>query len=130
MAMAGLYEFWRDGTLPDEHPNAWWVTCTVLTTAAESTPLAGGGAGAETGAGRPRSLADIHPRMPLVLPAGRWDAWLDPGRTDPEELRKLLAPAPAGMLRAYPVTTDVSNVRNNGPGLVTELEAPEEDTLF
>ncbi|MER7399733.1 SOS response-associated peptidase [Streptomyces sp. NPDC000151] len=125
MAMAGLYEFWRDPTLPPDHPQAWWATCTVVTTAAETTPLAGA-----SGAAGPRSLADIHPRMPLVLPPDRWDAWLDPATTDIEELRELLAPPPAGMMRAYPVSTEVSNVRNNSPELVKELAAPEEETLF
>ncbi|MFF3768330.1 SOS response-associated peptidase [Streptomyces sp. NPDC001922] len=124
MAMAGLYEFWRDGTLPPEHPRAWWVTCSVVTTEAETTPLAGA-----AGDG-PGSLAEIHPRMPLVLPEDRWSAWLDPARTDPDDLRSLLAPPPAGTVRAYPVSTDVSNVRNNGPELLKELEAPEEETLF
>ncbi|MCS0634369.1 SOS response-associated peptidase [Streptomyces sp. LP05-1] len=123
-AMAGLYEFWRDRTLPDDHPDAWWVTCTVITTAAETAPLAA--APAEG----PRSLADIHPRMPLMLTPDRWDAWLDPTRTEPGELRELLAPPPEGLMRAYPVTSAVSNVRNNGPELLTELEAPEEGTLF
>lgn len=37
-AMAGLYEFWRDRTLPDDHPAAWWVTCSVITTEAETSP--------------------------------------------------------------------------------------------
>jgi len=32
--------------------------------------------------------------------------------------------------RAYPVPTEVSNVRNNGPELVTELDGPEVGTLF
>ncbi|MFH8571605.1 SOS response-associated peptidase [Streptomyces sp. NPDC017993] len=125
MAMAGLFEFWRDGTLPAEHPQAWWVTCTVVTTAAETTPLAGA-----TGGEGPQSLADIHPRMPLVLTPDRWDAWLDPGRTEPDELRELLAPPPTGLMRAHPVPTDVSNVRNNGPELVAELDGPEIATLF
>jgi putative SOS response-associated peptidase YedK len=31
-ALAGLYEFWRDGTLPGDHPRAWWATATVITT--------------------------------------------------------------------------------------------------
>ena len=133
MAMAGLFEFWRDKTLPDEHPQAWWVTCTVITTEAETAPLAnaGGGTGGGTGGGEgPRALADIHPRMPLALPEERWDAWLDPRGTDPDELRALLAPPPAGLMRAHPVTTEVSNVRNNSPELVEELAAPEESTLF
>lgn len=123
-AMAGLYEFWRDRTLPDEHPLAWWVTCSVITTEAETTPLAG-----EPESG-PASLADIHPRMPLMLTPDRWNAWLDPSRTDVEDLRTLLEPPPAGLLRAHPVSTAVSNVRNNGPELLKELEGPEEGTLF
>ncbi|PSJ25518.1 hypothetical protein B7P34_27835 [Streptosporangium nondiastaticum] len=129
MAMAGLYEFWRDPTLPPDHPQAWWATCTVLTTEAEHEPFAlpEGGRAPEGG---PRSLAEIHPRMPLVLPPDRWAAWLDPGRTGTEELRGLLTPPPAGSVRAYPVTTAVSDVRNNGPELVKEIEAPEEATLF
>ncbi|MGW7055166.1 SOS response-associated peptidase [Streptomyces sp. NPDC054887] len=124
MAMAGLYEFWRDRTLPDDHPQAWWVTCTVITTEAEKSPLAVAPA---TG---PGSLADIHPRMPLMLTPDRWDAWLDPSRTDLDDLRELLAPPPGGLMRAYPVTTAVSNVRNNGPELMEELPAPEVETLF
>jgi putative SOS response-associated peptidase YedK len=129
MAMAGLYEFWRDATLPEEHPRAWWTTCTVVTTEAETTPLPGPrAAGADEAA--PGSLSEIHPRMPLMLPPDRWDAWLDPRRTEPEEIRPLLAPPPPGLVRAYPVATEVSNVRNNGPELVRELPAPEEQTLF
>ncbi|MEW1722188.1 SOS response-associated peptidase [Streptomyces sp. NPDC093109] len=124
MALAGLYEFWRDPALPPDHPGAWWATCTVLTTEAETTPL---GVAPADG---PRALADIHPRMPLMLTPDRWDAWLDPARADPEELRHLLVPPPAGLMRAYPVATAVSNVRNNGPELLTELAAPEESTLF
>jgi len=129
MALAGIYEFWRDRTLPDDHPLAWWATCSVLTTEAETTPLAGGAA--EQSAGDPpRALADIHPRMPLVLTPDLWDDWLDPRRTDPADLRELLVPPPAGFLRAYPVGTAVSDVRNNGPELLEPLPAPEEATLF
>jgi putative SOS response-associated peptidase YedK len=124
MALAGLYEFWRDRTLPDDHPGSWWVTCSVVTTEAETTPLG------VAPAGGPGALADIHPRMPLMLTPDRWDAWLDPDRTDAGELRGLLDPPPAGLMRAYPVTTAVSNVRNNGPELLDELAAPEESTLF
>ncbi|MFV2121756.1 SOS response-associated peptidase [Streptomyces sp. Act-28] len=123
-AMAGLYEFWRDPTLPPDHPGAWRATCSVITTEAERTPLS------VAPAEGPRSLADIHPRMPLMLTEDRWDAWLDPARTDVEEVRALLAPPPGGLMRAYPVATAVSNVRNNGPELVTELDAPEDATLF
>ena len=123
-AMAGLYEFWRDRTLPDDHPRAWWTTCTVVTTAAETTDLAG-----YQGHG-PRSLFAIHPRMPLMMTPDRWDAWLDPATTDPDELRGLLTAPRPGLLRAYPVGTAVSSVQNNSPELLDELAAPEEETLF
>ncbi|MEU7111045.1 SOS response-associated peptidase [Streptomyces sp. NPDC046182] len=123
-AMAGLYEFWRDRTLPDDHPAAWWVTCSVVTTEAEQGPL---GVAPEEG---PHSLADIHPRMPLMLTPDRWDAWLDPRRTDVEELRGLLDAPREGLMRAFPVATAVSNVRNNGPELMKELDGPEIGTLF
>ena len=62
MAMAGLYEFWRDRTLPGDHPLAWWVTCTVVTTEAETTPLAGA-----TSEG-PRSLAATSPGITVIGP--------------------------------------------------------------
>ena len=124
MALAGLYEFWRDPTLPPDHSAAWWATCAVVTLEAETTPMA------RPPAEGPRALADIHPRMPLALPRDRWDAWLDPTLTDAAQVRALLAPPPPGTLRAYPVSTEVSNVRNNGPELLKELPAPEEGTLF
>ncbi|WP_165989470.1 SOS response-associated peptidase [Streptomyces sp. YIM 98790] len=127
MAMAGLFEFWRDRSLPDDHPRAWWTTCTVITTEAETTPYAGAG---ETAGDRPVTLHDIHPRMPLMLPADRWDAWLDPAQRDPERLRELLAPPPPGLMRAYPVGREVNSTANNGPGLVTEIPEPEDTTLF
>ncbi|MEE1938856.1 SOS response-associated peptidase [Streptomyces sp. TRM 70361] len=127
MAMAGLYEFWRDRTLPEDHPRAWWATCAVITTEAQTEPFAGAGGGDGDG---PRSLADIHPRMPLALTPDRWDAWLDPARTDPDEVRELLVPPPPEAVRAYPVGTGVSNVRNNGPELLAELDGPEAGTLF
>ncbi|MFG3380943.1 SOS response-associated peptidase [Streptomyces sp. NPDC047999] len=123
-AMAGIYEFWRDRTLPDGHPRAWWATCSVITTEAETGPL---GVAPEAG---PATLADIHPRMPLLLTPDRWDAWLDPARTEPGDLAALLAPPPQGLMRAYPVPTAVSNVRNNGPELLEELSGPEEPVLF
>lgn len=129
MAMAGLYEFWRDRTLPDDHPRAWWATCAVITTEAETTPLARTAGDPAPGEG-PGALADIHPRMPLTLTPDRWDAWLDPARTDPDDLLALLAPPPPGSMRAYPVATAVSDVRNNGAELLEPLPAPEEATLF
>jgi putative SOS response-associated peptidase YedK len=110
LAMAGLYEFWRDRTREDDDPLAWWSTVTVLTTAAED------------------SVGRIHDRMPLAVPRERWQEWLDPGRDgaeDPAALTSRLVPAAPGLLAAYPVSTAVNNVRNNGPELIAELPAAD-----
>ncbi|KQV23803.1 MULTISPECIES: SOS response-associated peptidase [unclassified Kitasatospora] len=114
LALAGLYEFWRDRRFPADHPEAWLVTCTVVTTEAEP------------------ALAPIHHRMPLFLDPESFDAWLDPALSDPDELRGLLVPPPPGALLARPIGPAVGNIRNNGPELLRplgELE-PDDSTLF
>jgi putative SOS response-associated peptidase YedK len=108
MAMAGLYEIWRDPTRDDDDPQRFRWSCTVLTTTAED------------------AVGHIHDRMPLLVEPERYAAWLDPGQDDTEVLRSLLVPAAPGRLEAYPVSTSVNNVRNNGPELLEPLpvEAP------
>jgi putative SOS response-associated peptidase YedK len=103
LAMAGLYEIWRDPTRDDHDPLRFRWTCTVLTTSAED------------------DLGHIHDRMPLLVEPERYAAWLDPEATAADELRGLLVPAAPGRLEAFPVSTDVNNVRNNGPDLVVPL---------
>jgi putative SOS response-associated peptidase YedK len=103
LAMAGLYEIWRDPAKDDDDPTRFRWTCTVLTTSAED------------------SLGHIHDRMPLMLTPDRYDEWLDPRRSGKEDLLALLEPAAPGRLEAFPVSTLVSNVRNNGPELVVPL---------
>jgi putative SOS response-associated peptidase YedK len=103
LAMAGLYEIWRDPTKADDDPERFRWTCTVLTTEAED------------------DLGHIHDRMPLMVPRDRWVAWLDPTSADGADRLALLEPAAPGRLEAYPVSTAVGNVRNNGPELVDPL---------
>lgn len=105
LAMAGLYELWRDPDRDADDPQRWRWTCTVLTTQAED------------------DLGHIHDRMPLMVPSGRWDDWLDPRRAGDAEL---LVPAAPGALEARPVSTLVNNVANNGPELVEPLRAEGE----
>lgn len=107
LAMAGLYDIWRDPGLPEDAPDLFRWTCTILTTTAED------------------SLGHIHDRMPLMLPHSSYDAWLDP-RTDGADVRDLLVPAAPGRLEAYPVSAAVGNVANNGPELVRPLPAEGE----
>ena len=51
-----------------------------------------------------------------------------PGRLRRDDLLSLLVPAAPGLLEAFPVSTDVNNVRNNGPELVEPI--PAEDALL
>jgi putative SOS response-associated peptidase YedK len=102
LAMAGLYEFWRDDTIPEGEPGAWVVSCAVLTTSATD------------------DVGRLHDRMPLLVPADQRDRWLDPKHPGPseKEISTVLLPALPGILEAYPVSTAVNNVANNGPELI------------
>ena len=103
LAMAGLYEIWRDPGVADGEPDAFRWTCTVLTTRAED------------------SLGHIHDRMPLLVEPDRYATWLDPMESDRSKLVDLLVPAAPGRLEAYPVSTMVNNVNNTGPELAQPL---------
>jgi len=103
LAMAGLYEVWRDKTRDDDDPQRFLWSCTVITTSAED------------------SVGHIHDRMPLMVERDRWASWLDPAVDDPDTLKQLLVPAAPGRLEAYPVSTAVNSVRNNGPELLDAL---------
>ena len=105
MAMAGLYEIWRDASVPEDQEGAFLWTTTVITTSAED------------------DLGHIHDRMPMLVESGRYAEWLDPRKSEPDELRQLLVPAAPGRLEAYPVSTSVNNVRNNGRELLEPLAA-------
>jgi putative SOS response-associated peptidase YedK len=100
LAFAGLYELWRDKSVPDGDPAAWLWSATVITTTA------------------PDELGQIHDRMPMVIAPESWEDWLDPGQTDISDLKALLAPAAVSGLATYPVSTLVNAVRNNGPELI------------
>ena len=102
LAFAGIWTMWRGETL----------TCSVLTTAA----LGG--------------LKAVHDRMPLILPAERWPAWLA-GGGDAQELLRPLNERDLAAIEVRAVGPEVGNVRNNGPGLVAASSAAElEETLF
>jgi putative SOS response-associated peptidase YedK len=57
--------------------------------------------------------APVHSRMPVILPAQAYDAWLDPANQDAGSLQELLRPYPAGRMRCYPVSTWVNNPRHD-----------------
>jgi putative SOS response-associated peptidase YedK len=107
IAFAGLYEFWRGGDGPT------LTTCTIITTPAEG------------------DLAQIHERMPLVLPRSAWTRWLDPSEADPADLLTSWDEAAGEHLELRPVDPLVNKVDNNGPELVRRAEpVVEPQTLF
>jgi len=99
LAMAGLYEWWREPSAPEGDESAWRLTCTIITTDATD------------------DVGRIHDRMPMTIDPEHWSPWLDPGLGS-VEAQALLLPASAGRLEAYPVSTAVNSVRNNGPELL------------
>lgn len=107
LAMAGLYEIWRDKSKPEDDPEAFVWSATILTTDATD------------------DVGQIHDRMPMLVDRKDWAAWLDPDNDDTDALHEILAPAVPGVLEAYPVSTDVNNVRNNGPHLIDPLPPDE-----
>lgn len=92
-AFAGLWERWEKGASPVE-------SCTIITTSAND------------------DLQAIHDRMPVILPEGAYDQWLDP-EAKPVRLMALLKPFDAAPMRATPISTIVNNVRNDSPECLT-----------
>lgn len=103
LAMAGLYEHWRDPESGD------LITSATIITA--------------NSAGK---LAQIHDRMPVVLPQDRYEAWLAPEGESKAALLALLDVKGADRdLTADPVSRLVNSVHNNGAELVEPLPFEE-----
>lgn len=98
---AGLWESWHG---PD---GAHMLSCTIITT----TPN--------------QLLAEIHDRMPVILPGQAYEQWLDPAERAPDQLQGLLKPYPAAEMSAHPVSTLVNNPKNDTPQCISPVQ-----TLF
>jgi putative SOS response-associated peptidase YedK len=103
MSLAGIWSAWRSPATEE-----WERRFAIITTEAAG------------------SIANIHDRMPVILPAEVWDPWLDPSLTDPEEALALLTPLDHDLIMEHAVSSEVNDVRNNHPGLKT----PHSDKLF
>jgi putative SOS response-associated peptidase YedK len=106
LCFAGIYELWRDGSVPPDHENAWLWTASVITTEAAD------------------EIGRIHDRTPMVISPQGWDDWLDPANNDKALLMAMMQPATSsgsGGLTTHPVSTAVNSVRNNGPDLIEPL---------
>ena len=65
----------------------------------------------------------IHDRMPVILPRGDYQAWLDADNEDTEGLLAMLTPASPDHWIAFPVSRAVNNARNDRPGLLDPVSA-------
>ena len=106
LALAGLYEWWRDPSKADNDPSRWLLSATTLTkhTAPE--------------------LEHIHDRNPVLLSADTIDAWLDPHVVGDRELLDAVAAESnmvAGEVDFFEVGQAVGAVRNNSPELILPL---------
>ena len=97
MAFAGLWEYWRS---PDGDP---LVSMTIITSDAVGP------------------MREIHDRMPMILPAGEWDAWLDP-RADPEPMLSPPSEELVAGLELRPIGPRVGAVANDDPELLHRVE--------
>lgn len=105
LAMAGLYEHWQGegGEVID--------SCTVLTTDANS------------------DLDSVHHRMPVILRAEDYAAWLSL-ETAPQALASLAVAPPPGSLTGVPVKRFVNDPRHEGPECLAPVEVAEQEGLF
>ncbi|HPF25464.1 MAG TPA: SOS response-associated peptidase [Steroidobacteraceae bacterium] len=94
LAMAGLWESWGTGEVLE--------SCTIITTAALG------------------SVAELHDRMPRILPATRHSEWLDPA-TELESLEAVLGAPVEVDLAFHPVSKRVNSPRNEGPELIAPI---------
>jgi putative SOS response-associated peptidase YedK len=96
-AFAGLWERWHKGE------GGPLDTCTIITTSPNEL------------------IAELHDRMPVILPPARFDEWLKTTPMAPERLQEILAPHPAEGMEAYPVSTYVNKPANDGPECIARL---------
>ena len=99
-AFAGLWDRWEapEGTVVE--------SCTILTTVPNDL------------------VAQIHDRMPVILPRQEFGLWLDPEVRDPDRLLPLLRAYPAEEMITFPVSRRVSNPANDDPSCIEPHEEP------
>ncbi|WP_218714153.1 SOS response-associated peptidase family protein [Arthrobacter sp. BF1] len=104
IAFAGLYTWWPDKSLPEDHEDYWTLTTTILTRAAVG------------------EVSQLHDRTPVTLPPSFWDEWLDAGQDGDQTL------VDAAVAAATPVAEalefhQVGPLKGDGPELVAPINS-------
>ncbi|MEM6639479.1 MAG: SOS response-associated peptidase [Pseudomonadota bacterium] len=97
-ALAGLWEAWDDGK-----SDALLHTCTIVTT--QPHP----------------ALADLHSRMPVIVPFEQQSEWMDPAVTDADTLRAHIKSFDGDVMTWHRVAKAVGNARNDEDWLINEV---------
>ena len=117
LVFAGLYEWWKDPSLPPGEPGRWMLSNSILTA---DTPPPGT---ESTVFGK---LTELHDRVPLPMDQATMEAWLDPQADDAAALVDLVRSGVKDVAADWHVDSvgkEVGNVRNNGPDLIRPVEA-------
>ena len=98
-AFAGLWDVWRPR---GREPVA---SCTIITTEANEL------------------VAELHDRMPVILPPEAYDLWLAPAPLHADVLQPWLVPCPSEWLEAYPVSTLVNTADRDEPACNARVDS-------
>jgi putative SOS response-associated peptidase YedK len=63
-------------------------------------------------------VREIHTRMPVILPEGHHEAWLNGGAG-----KEILTPFPADQMKARAISPRVNGPKNNDPGILEPIVA-------
>ncbi|MBF4462027.1 MULTISPECIES: SOS response-associated peptidase [unclassified Rathayibacter] len=100
---AGLYEWWRSSAAG----SPWLLSATILT-----RPAAG-------------AVAEVHERMPVLLPPELMEDWLDPSTEGDGGLLRAVSDGTAELaeeLEVHVVSDAVNSVAVNGPELIRPVD--------
>ena len=70
-----------------------------------------------------RTLAPIHPRMPVFVQPEDFDSWLDCDAVPAEAAAALIKPADDALLEVHPISSAVNRVANDSEALIAPLSA-------
>jgi len=99
-SFAGLLSFWTPPGKTDA-----LLSCSILTRAASP------------------AVASVHDRMPVVLPDGMHDAWLDPRLTDAAKVTAIIRECAVDDFNHHAISPRVNSPRNNDAGLTKPADA-------
>jgi putative SOS response-associated peptidase YedK len=97
-AFAGLYDVWSNPA------GTTLTTCTIITT----TPN--------------ELMAPIHNRMPVILRQDDEMRWLSRDVLPADEVKRILAPYPAELMEAYPVSERVNRTDADDEGVIAPVK--------